>query len=468
MIAGASDTEGPVFTSTTVPSSTWDTVGPYVVKTKVVDALSGVASVTLHYSTNDGASWNPVTMAPTGVADEYAGDIPGQPSRTRIKLYLAAADNAANTSYNPAGAPANTYQFGIMPSGDYLVILGGGSNTPAQTFIDAFTAIGRTCDTWNWDSQGLPTLAMLNAYTGVIVDESWYFDTNQMTLLTNFLTQDDGTKQQVVFWGRDMSYGSTARSFMERFTGMAYVQDDPGTTYRWLWSAPGDPIGNDERIQIVGSYPDELKLSTTYPGAQVIFKYHLSSTTSLEIGSEEELFAYYYKEGKQYDGVWPMVPTAPDSAAAGRYVGEFHASVYFAIQFSYITDAAARAGVLDRTLSWLATATTAIGATGGMGGAAPEIPAALTLFQNYPNPFNPVTAIQIGVPAGLKGRGELRIYNVKGELVRTLFEGTVQPGLHTYRWDGTNDDGRQVTSGLYFYRFSCGSERLTRKMVLLR
>ena len=72
------------------------------------------------------------------------------------------------------------------------------------------------------------------------------------------------------------------------------------------------------------------------------------------------------------------------------------------------------------------------------------------------------------MPADLKGAGALRIYNVKGELVRTLFEGAIQPGIHTYRWDGTNDDGRQVTSGIYFYRFSCGSERLTRKMVLLR
>jgi subtilisin family serine protease len=468
MIAGTNDTEGPAFVSTTVPSSTWDTVGPYVVTTKVVDGLAGVASVTLYYSTNDGASWSSVAMTPTGVADTYAGNIPGQPSSTRIKLYLAAVDNAANTSLNPAGAPADTYQFGIMPSGDYLVILGGGSMTPAQTYIDAFTAIGRTCDVWNWDSQGLPTLAMLNAYAGIIVDESWYFDTNQMTLLTNFLTQNDGAKQQIAFWGRDMSYGSTARAFMERFTGMAYVQDNPGNTFRWLWSAPGDPIGNDEHIQIVGSYPDELKLSTTYPGAQVVFKYRETGTMSAGIETEEELLAFYYKEGKEYDGVWPMAPLGPDSAAAGRYVGEYHVSAYFAFQLNYITDAATRAGVLDRTLNWLATAASAIGATGGMGGAAPEIPAALTLFQNYPNPFNPVTAIQIGVPAGLKGGAALRIYNVKGELVRTLFEGTVQPGVHTYRWDGTNDDGRQVTSGIYFYRFSCGSERLTRKMVLLR
>lgn len=468
MIAGVpTDADPPVFASTTIPSSTWDTVGPYVIKTKVKDGLSGIASVTMNFSIDDGVTWISTAMTPTGVADEYSGNIPGQPSGTRIRVYLAANDNAGNTALNPAGAPASTYQFGVMPSGDYMVILGGSTLTPASLYTDAFAAIGKTCDVWNWDTQGAPTLAMLNAYLGIIIDESWYFDAAQMALLTSYLTQDDGTKQQIMFWGRDMSYGSTARPFMEQFTGMAYVKDDPGSTYRWLWSTPGDPIGNDEKFAITGTYPDELKLSTTYPGAQIIYKYHLSSATS-NVEDEDELLAFYYKEGKEFDGVWPMIPAAPDSAAAGRYVGAYHASVYFAFQFSYITDPAVRANVLNRSLSWLVSATQVVGKDVAQLGGTPVIPEVLTLSQNYPNPFNPVTTIQFGIPANVKGRAELRIYNVKGELVRTLFEGNVMPGIHSYRWDGTNAYGRQVTSGIYFCRFVCGNERMTKKMVLLR
>ncbi len=79
-----------------------------------------------------------------------------------------------------------------------------------------------------------------------------------------------------------------------------------------------------------------------------------------------------------------------------------------------------------------------------------------------------MTTIQVGVPAGMKGQAVLRVYNVKGELVKTLFEGNVEPGLHSYRWDGTNSNGRKVTSGIYFYRLSCGNDRITKKMVLLR
>jgi subtilisin family serine protease len=469
-VEGVEDTAPPAFVSTTVPASTWDTVGPYTVKTQVVDALSGIASVTLHYSTDNGSSWTAVAMVPTGVATEYSGAIPGQPSHTIIKLYVSATDNAANTGTDPATAPAATYQFSIMPAGDYLVILGGGSNTPAQTYIDAFTAAGRTCDVWNWDSQGLPTLATLNAYVGVIVDESWYFDANQLALLTSFLDQDDGAKQQIFFCGRDLSWGSgSPRTFMEKYTGAAYVQDDPGTTWRWLKSTPGDVIGNDETFQISGYYPDELKLSTTYPGGSVIYKYRETGSASGELTSEAEARAFYYKQGKEYDfKYWPMLPVGPDTAAAVRYVGQYHASVYFAFQFNYIIDPDTRAGVLGRVLSWLSTAAEVIGKDTAEERETPEIPDRLTLAQNYPNPFNPATTIQFGVPANLSGRAELRIYNVKGELVKTLFEGPVTPGIHTYRWNGTNDSGRQVTSGIYFCRFVCGDERMTKKMVLLR
>jgi subtilisin family serine protease len=467
MIAGtATDTEGPKFISTTVPTSTWDNIGPYVIKTQVADALSGVASATLYYSTDDGVSWSSVAMAPTGVLNEYSGNIPGQPPRTKIKVYVSAADNAANTTTDPATAPAATYQMTVMPASDYLVLIGG-TASPAQMYIDAFTAIGKTCDVLTLADASLPTVAQLNAYTGVIAEHGTYFSTAQQTLLTNFLALNDGVKQRIFFLGKDLSYYSSNRTFMEKHTGAAYVTDDPGSTYRYLWSTPGDPIGNGERFAISGSYPDELKRSTTYPGGQVVFKYHLSSTTS-DFLSEEDMLAFYYKEGKQFDGVWPMIPVAPDSAAAMRYVGTYHASVYFAFNFNYITSATTRAAVLGRVLNWLAAATTVVGADAAKGQETPEIPDQITLSQNYPNPFNPVTTIQFGVPASFKGRAELRVYNVKGELVKALFEGPVTPGIHTYRWDGTNDNGRQVTSGIYFCRFVCGSERMTKKMVLLR
>jgi hypothetical protein len=92
---------------------------------------------------------------------------------------------------------------------------------------------------------------------------------------------------------------------------------------------------------------------------------------------------------------------------------------------------------------------------------------AYSLSQNYPNPFNPTTTINYT----LKEQGDvtLRIYNVAGQLIRTLVEATRTPGeVHTATWDGRNDAGQSVSSGVYFYKLVAGSYVQTKKMVLLK
>ncbi len=88
------------------------------------------------------------------------------------------------------------------------------------------------------------------------------------------------------------------------------------------------------------------------------------------------------------------------------------------------------------------------------------------LHQNVPNPFNPATMIQFDVPRAAGVR--LNIYNVSGRLVRSLLDRTVGEGTHETRWDGTNDRGELVGSGVYFYRLEVGAASLTKKMVLLK
>ena len=468
-IIGVEDTEGPNFASTDVPATTFDTVGPYEVTSVVTDALGTVSSVDLYYSIDESASWSAVAMTPTGNPDEYSGDIPGQTSGTRIRLYVEAADNGANISYDPSGAPAAYYEFGIMPSGDVLVILGGYSHTTPEVFQQAFTAAGRTADIWDWDSSGLPTVDILLAYDAVIIDESSYLSSSQISLISGFLDTDDGDKQRIFFLGRDMSYGSSARSFMEQYTGTSYVKDDPG--WRQVTSSPGDPIGADETFTIQGSYPDEVQLSSTYTGGQIIYKWSGAGSSLDRFESEDEMIDFYQKEGKEWDPrFWPMDPSGADSAAAVSYVGPNHVSVYFTFNFNYIQEDTRRAEILDRALSWMSTASGSIGMdlAGRQSLTEPVIPDRVTLWQNYPNPFNPVTTIRFGIPAGKKRQVDLKIYNVKGELVKTVFKGARNPGIHEFHWDGTNERGSKVTTGIYFCRFVAGDVKLTRKMVLLR
>ncbi|MGB6121234.1 MAG: FlgD immunoglobulin-like domain containing protein, partial [Bacteroidota bacterium] len=95
------------------------------------------------------------------------------------------------------------------------------------------------------------------------------------------------------------------------------------------------------------------------------------------------------------------------------------------------------------------------------------LPGARELFQNYPNPFNPGTAITFSITA--PAPVSLKIYNSLGQEVRTLIAGEQQDaGLHTILWDGTNDAGRPVATGVYVYRMASGRFVETKRMILLR
>ena len=90
----------------------------------------------------------------------------------------------------------------------------------------------------------------------------------------------------------------------------------------------------------------------------------------------------------------------------------------------------------------------------------------LGLDQNYPNPLNPETSITFTIPQ--RSRVILKVFNVKGELVRTILEGDAEAGEHTIRWNGINEKGARVVTGIYFLRLETGIGTLTRKMVVAR
>ena len=90
----------------------------------------------------------------------------------------------------------------------------------------------------------------------------------------------------------------------------------------------------------------------------------------------------------------------------------------------------------------------------------------LLLGQNYPNPFNPTTWIPFYIPA--KGHVNIGIYNVRGELIKTIRDRTMQPGAHSVYWDGTDLRNKPASSGIYFCVVKFAGKRQSRKLVLLR
>jgi hypothetical protein len=93
-------------------------------------------------------------------------------------------------------------------------------------------------------------------------------------------------------------------------------------------------------------------------------------------------------------------------------------------------------------------------------------PARTELFENSPNPFNPTTAIRFALKE--TGPVNLAVYNSLGQKVRILADGPRSAGMHTVMWDGRDDAGRAVSSGVYFARMHAGKYEKTQKMLYAR
>lgn len=94
---------------------------------------------------------------------------------------------------------------------------------------------------------------------------------------------------------------------------------------------------------------------------------------------------------------------------------------------------------------------------------AAEVPIRMTC---YPNPFNPSTVIEYNTVKA--GSSSLQIYNVKGQLVKTLWDGWQTEGSHKIKWDGNNENGEAVSSGIYFARLQTAEHQVMKKLMLLK
>ena len=99
-----------------------------------------------------------------------------------------------------------------------------------------------------------------------------------------------------------------------------------------------------------------------------------------------------------------------------------------------------------------------------------KMPKQIALLQNYPNPFNPVTKICLLISGTDEAISflDLSIYDIKGQKVKTLFSGSIQPPIGEFEWDGKNESGEPVAGGIYFYTLKTPNTIQSRKMVLLR
>ena len=149
-----------------------------------------------------------------------------------------------------------------------------------------------------------------------------------------------------------------------------------------------------------------------------------------------------------------------DSVAAGitRYV-DFFVPVNGVAYYYWLDAVAANGAVTAKVLARFVSTAVDEEAT-------VSLPREYFLFQNFPNPFNPITELRYQLPEASEVR--LSLYNLLGQEVRRLVNGEMAAGAHSAQWDGRDDSGNPLASGVYLCRFRAGDFRQTKRIVLLR
>ncbi|UCE23893.1 MAG: M20/M25/M40 family metallo-hydrolase, partial [Candidatus Zixiibacteriota bacterium] len=146
---------------------------------------------------------------------------------------------------------------------------------------------------------------------------------------------------------------------------------------------------------------------------------------------------------------------------AWRYLGPDYSYVYFDIPLSFFEREPAIAALRQAVDDLMGGPESAEDLSKGG-----NTPNSFALSQNYPNPFNPMTDICYSLPAAAHVR--LSVYNILGQMVTTLVDERKTAGTHTVRWDGTDEAGRMVATGIYLYQLRADDYIESRKMLLLK
>ena len=161
---------------------------------------------------------------------------------------------------------------------------------------------------------------------------------------------------------------------------------------------------------------------------------------------------------------WKLVEWDLENDSTGSWLGngKLEGTMRFdSYQLKYVSGSSVKSGTI-----YVAQLQAAKGTVTAVDPGPGVVPLSFDLQQNYPNPFNPTTSISYQLSA--IAPVTLKLYDMLGREVTTLVNEIGQPGRHTAIWNGKNDRGETVSSGIYLYQLRAGTSVLTRKMVLLK
>ncbi len=421
---------------------------------------AGVASATLFWSI-DGETYSEVVM--TAEADDYTGDIPGQAPGTTVTWYLEAIDVLDNAS----ATVAKTYNV-FAPVEENLVIY---NSDLFGSWITGYYL--DSAPVWYYDvwSYGTATSELIDNYNTILeISGGGPLFCNDTEALGSWL--DTGDKNYINAgdeWMGACIDGWAPTDFAEGdfvydYLGIAasipdfnYGTSGDQSGISRLMAVDDDAISGDladflaDSLDLNYDPVYEIGASNWLDGADAVEGATVSFTGYSGILDENGNVA---EDAVIHNtALYNELPNGSKTAWFGFDVLSLNTSP------SYYWIGIQDFGPLPKTLTWMGEEIVGIQNT-------PETPKSFELYNNYPNPFNPVTEIKFDVPTATNV--ELKIYNLLGAEVTTLHNDYTVPGTYTKLWNGTNDNGLNVPSGVYFYRIQTDGFVKTGKMILLK
>ncbi len=426
--------------------------GPFDVSVEVEDMDGAVATVELGYSVNQ---TDYVWVGMTEQDGKYVGQIPAlQSGDTLVTYTVRATDDQGKTQYHTETryiiptdfVPENTNLLLVFDEPyDWYV----GVNVDSSV-IDILDEMGVAYDIWDADARGLmdAKTVLSNYHTVIWVGYAdWEGDHLPMKSADNPIAEylDMGGH---FFLSSEEIMGAWTNWENAEFTSGDFAYDYLGVEW----------VGHDFGYDTLKTDMDPAAASLVAGLDSIV---QLSVPEGSGIGNYADVID---PVGLSEDNVTAAVPFwgwLPD------YEFFYYASVaYENVIFTPFTiaglDSTVRATFLANVLNYFGTP----GAPNAIEHIVETVPSKFQLKQNYPNPFNPTTKIAFDLPKASKVT--LTIYNTLGQKVRTLVNNQLSAGSYLVDWDGRNEAGMKVSSGLYIYRLETDNFVATKKMMLMK
>ena len=451
---------------------------PRIVNVQLKEKLSGadVLRIELYWKKENDAEFQQIVMTDNGNG-KYSAEIPGPEEITNTDYYF----KMVNTYYdweNPILAPAKYYSYYSGPD----------QTAPAFNHIPLTSTIngevGRELLVGIQDNSAIDTNKVYLHFSSKTTDDSLKLFT------TNNPQQFRGIMAPVFAYGDTVQYYFTAydkanipnQGISETYSFVVGLENFESGLSNWLATPNG--WGIDNLYAHSGKYAiNDSPEQAPYPNNRYAiimsnFDFDLSNCSHatllfwtkyyLEMGSDYGYVdvsnnggATWHQLGTPFNGF--KVAYEQQTLSLSDYCGAGNTNVK--IRFRMVSDNQQPPPLPGWFIDDIQIIE-GMNVTHVAESIQPTLPGKFALYQNYPNPFNPRTTISFDLPE--PGQVTLTIFNITGELVRTLIDKQLTAGVYKINWDGKNSQKLPLASGVYFYRLAAAKFSSVKKLIFLK